>query len=143
MGRTSNWYWRYKRESGTRDRDDAPPLPKMAVSTQDLRAVIVTKNQLPNVLRTFDEIPLIRFQNQTFARERLALIFWCEGLEWSTAGQARHLPPVVIPLLLLLLLNQDLFLFMWHKINAATRPTHEFFQRRRRRGRWYRRRTTT
>jgi len=22
----------------------------------------------------------------------------CEGLEWSIAGQARHLPPVVIPL---------------------------------------------
>jgi len=26
------------------------------------------------------------------------LIFWCEGLEWSIAGQARHLPPVDIPL---------------------------------------------
>ena len=25
--------------------------------------------------------------------------FWCEGLELSTAGQARHLPPVVIPLI--------------------------------------------
>jgi len=23
----------------------------------------------------------------------------CEGLEWTIAGQARHLPPVVIPLL--------------------------------------------
>ena len=38
-------------------------------STQDLRTVIVTKNQLPNVLRTFYQIPLIRFQNQTYARE--------------------------------------------------------------------------
>ena len=26
------------------------------------------------------------------------LIFGCEGLGWSIAGQARHLPPVVIPL---------------------------------------------
>ena len=26
------------------------------------------------------------------------LILWCEGLQWTIAGQARHLPPVVIPL---------------------------------------------
>ena len=24
------------------------------------------------------------------------LIFWCEGLEWTIAGQARHLPPGVV-----------------------------------------------
>jgi len=33
------------------------------------------------------------------------LIFWCEGLEWTIAGQARHLPPVVIPLLLRFLIS--------------------------------------
>ena len=41
-------------------------------STQDLRTIIVTKNQLPNVLKNVREWD---FRFQTFARERLAVDF--------------------------------------------------------------------
>jgi hypothetical protein len=64
-------------------------------STRDLRIIIVTKNQLPNVLmRMFDQISEIKHSHENVWQ----LIFW---LEWTTAGHARHLPPVVIPLVAL------------------------------------------
>ena len=61
-------------------------------STRDLRIVIVTKNQLPNVLmRTFDQISEIKHSHENVWQ----LIFWCK-VSVVDAGQARHLPPVVV-----------------------------------------------
>ena len=55
----------------------------------------VTKKSVAKVLmRTFDQISEIKHSHENVWQ----LIFWCEGLEWTTAGQARHLP-CRIPLL--------------------------------------------
>ena len=65
-----------------------------------------TKNQLPNVLANVRSDSLDQISQTKHSHENVwQLIFWCEGLEWTIAGQARHLPPVVIPLLLRFLIS--------------------------------------
>jgi hypothetical protein len=54
---------------------------------------------LQNVLANVRSDSLDQISQTKHSHENVwQLIFWCEGLEWTIAGQARHLPPVVIPL---------------------------------------------
>jgi len=86
-------------------------------STRDLRIVIVTKNQLPNVLmRTFDQISEIKHSHENVWQ----LIFWCEGLR----GRPRGAPftPCRITLVWRMMLQEQIMVqsivVMIHELNV-------------------------